>query len=117
MKRVSRRGAVGATILTLGGLTVGGGVVVANAGTDGPAQNLLAGHDWQHFSGATAVSGGVHISPLNRLIVKQDGTGGQPNPPVNLRGPRVDAGGDFRVSATLQGVGTKAASLRLYGQT
>ena len=116
MKRVSRRVATGASILALGGLIVGGGVVVANAGTDGPAQNLLTGHDWQHFAGAAVTSAGVHVTPLNRVIVAQDGTGGQPNPAVNLRGPSLNAGGDFRVSATLQGVGDKGASLRLYGQ-
>ncbi|MFI7601309.1 endo-1,4-beta-xylanase [Actinoplanes sp. NPDC049681] len=77
--------------------------------------DLLAG-DWSRFPGATAASGGVRIHGLGRRIVLQDGTGGQPNPPVNLRGPQLRVRGDFQVSATLHRPAGQTASLYLYGE-
>lgn len=77
--------------------------------------DLLAG-DWSHFPGATAGPGGVRIHGLGRQIVLQDGTGGQPHPPVNLRGPQLRVRGDFQVSATLDRQAGQVASLYLYGE-
>ena len=77
--------------------------------------DLLAGYDWSHFSGATVQPDGVHITPLNRQVVDQNGTGGQANPPVNLRGPQLVPSGDFSVDAVMDRVGTKGAYLQLYG--
>ncbi|HWS39302.1 MAG TPA: endo-1,4-beta-xylanase [Actinoplanes sp.] len=77
--------------------------------------DLLAG-DWSHVPGGTVGSGGVRIHGLGRQIVLQDGTGGQPHPPVNLRGPRLEVRGDFQVSATLHRPAGQTASLYLYGE-
>ncbi|GAB7045176.1 endo-1,4-beta-xylanase [Catenuloplanes indicus] len=81
----------------------------------GGRADLLAG-DWSHVPGATAGSGGVRIHGLGRQIVLQDGTGGQPHPPVNLRGPQLQVRGDFRVSATVHRPAGQTASLYLYGE-
>lgn len=77
--------------------------------------DLLAG-DWSHLPGGTAESGGVRVHGLGRQIVLQDGTGGQPHPPVNLRGPRLMVHGDFQVDATLHRPAGQTASLYLYGE-
>ena len=77
--------------------------------------DLLAG-DWSHVPGGTAGSGGVRVHGLGRQIVLQDGTGGQPHPPVNLRGPRLEVHGDFQVGATVHRPAGQTASLYLYGE-
>ncbi|MFI1992053.1 endo-1,4-beta-xylanase [Actinoplanes sp. NPDC020271] len=77
--------------------------------------DLLAG-DWSHVPGGTVGSAGVRIHGLGRQIVLQDGTGGQPHPPVNLRGPQLKVRGDFRVSATVHRPAGQTASLYLYGE-
>ena len=77
--------------------------------------DLLAG-DWSHLPGGTVGSGGVRIHGLGRQIVLQDGTGGQPHPPVNLRGPQLKVRGDFQVSATMHRPASQTASLYLYGE-
>jgi hypothetical protein len=89
------------------GLTDGGG------GPPPSVFDLLAG-DWAHFSGATVQPGGVQIAPLDRKLVDVNGTSYLPNPPVNLRGPRLQKGGDFRVTAIFDGVTAKGAYLQLY---
>ncbi len=103
--------AAGAIALGAAALRVPG----ADAADRGAAADLIAGRDWSHFSGATVSGGQVKISPLGRAIVNQNGTGGTSNPPVNLRGPRLDVVGDFQVTATLAGVGSKDAYLDFYG--
>ncbi|MEZ0070777.1 endo-1,4-beta-xylanase [Planotetraspora sp. GP83] len=89
--------------------------VVSLAGPAAAADDLIAGHDWSHFAGAKVQPDGVRITPLDRRIVDVNGTGGQADPPVNLRGPRLKADGDFRVTAVMDGVGDKGAYLQLYG--
>jgi endo-1,4-beta-xylanase len=99
------------------------GPVAGVTETAGAPLDLLADQDWSHFAGAQVrPDGGVRISPLDRRIVKQkiqpgDTDPGQANPPVNLRGPRLQADGDFRVTATMDGVGDKAAHFQLYAAT
>ncbi|MGC0422436.1 endo-1,4-beta-xylanase [Embleya sp. AB8] len=78
--------------------------------------NLLAGRDWGHFAGASVAGEVVRIRPLGRAIVKQDGSGGQANPPVNLRGPHLEVAGDFEVAATLRDTAAAPAYLQLYGE-
>src|SRR5689334_12476237 len=73
--------------------------------------DLLAGQDWSHFAGATQTADGVAIRPLDRWIVATEGTRSQPNPPVNLLGPRLLVNGTFQVDATMSGSGY----LQLYG--
>lgn len=78
--------------------------------------NLISGQDWSHFAGAIQTIDGVHIEPLGRAIVNQDGSGGQPNPPVNVRGPHLLVSGDFKITYRAQAVpaGGKS-SFYLYG--
>ncbi len=76
--------------------------------------NLIQNHDWSNFSGANQTIGGVIVRPLNRKIVNQDGSGGQPNPPVNLAGPQLVFSGDLTLKASLQKF-DDGDSIRLYG--
>jgi endo-1,4-beta-xylanase len=81
----------------------------------GTGVDLLSGRDWSHFAGAERRPDGVHITGLGRRITKQDGSGGQANPPVNLRGPGLRVAGDFEVEATMREVGG-GAFLQLYAE-
>ena len=90
------------------------GAVVESRAVPAVVHDLLGGHDWSHFAGARVQAAGVVVTPLDRRIVNQDGSGGQANPPVNLRGPRLIAPGDFRVTAVMDGVGSKGSYLQLY---
>lgn len=72
--------------------------------------NLLTDQGWSHLAGATTTDEGIFVQPLNRVIVHQDGSHGQPNPPVSLRGPHLLVSGDLRITASFLGQG----SLRLY---
>ena len=74
--------------------------------------DLLHG-DWREVPGVTAGSGGLQITATARRIVRQDGGGGQPNPPLNLAGIHLVVGGDFTLSATFADV-TADASWALY---
>ncbi|MET9490837.1 endo-1,4-beta-xylanase [Nocardia sp. NPDC006630] len=88
----------------------------AEAQEQSTPSDLLAGRDWSHFAGARRESDGIHISPLGRALVEQDGTGGSPNPPVNLRGPFLEVRGDFQVASGWRQVGDHSAYLYLYGE-
>lgn len=79
--------------------------------------DIITGYhkNWVNLPGSTAETGGVRISPTPFTIVEQDGTGGQPNPPVNLYGAHLKIGGDFKISSKLKEV-TSKATLSLYGQ-
>ncbi|MGW5653839.1 endo-1,4-beta-xylanase [Streptomyces humi] len=83
----------------------------------GPATDLLEGRDWAHFAGAKPTSAGVRITRLDRRITRQDGGGGQPNPPVNLRGPHLVFRGAVRIEARLRRTDDTDAYLHLYGET
>lgn len=75
--------------------------------------NLLAG-EWQYLPGATVESDGLHIQSHDLKIVEQDGSGGQPNPPVNEYGTHLNVSGGFATSATLRSI-IGPASIQLYG--
>ncbi|MFJ2811023.1 endo-1,4-beta-xylanase [Kitasatospora sp. NPDC087271] len=92
------------------------GGAVTPADPVGGTDLLGGGHDWSHFAGATAGPDGLRIRPLGRMIVRQDGSGGQPNPPVNLRGPHLETSGDFELTADLRGTSHAGAYLQLYGE-
>lgn len=92
------------------------GAALSPPGTAFAATDLLAGHDWAHFSGAQQTSTGVRISPLDRWITETAGQRLQPNPPANLVGPHLEVTGDFQVDAVLSGVTAKSAYLQLYGR-
>ncbi len=80
-----------------------------------PTGNLLAQEDWQQFAGATTTKGGLRIQSLGRNIIHQDGSRGQPNPPVNLAGPHLALSGDFKLTARMEDIGSRA-SIRLYAR-
>jgi endo-1,4-beta-xylanase len=69
----------------------------------------LLREDWQEVPGVTPGSGGLQVTAAPRLIVEQDGGGGQPNPPLNLAGTHLVVGGDFSLSATFADVTADAA--------
>ncbi len=75
--------------------------------------NVLQQESWAHFPGATTTNNGIHFQPLGRIIVHQDGSVGQPNPPVNVAGQHLLISGDFKITATLVQI-DKKASLRFY---
>ncbi|WP_328457739.1 endo-1,4-beta-xylanase [Streptomyces sp. NBC_00386] len=79
--------------------------------------DLLNGRDWAHFAGGKPTHAGVRVTHLDRRITRQDGTGGQPNPPVNLRGPHMVFRGDVRIEASLRRTDDTDAYLHLYGET
>jgi endo-1,4-beta-xylanase len=68
---------------------------------------------WDYMPGVVVTSDGLHITSLQRAIVKQDGTLGQLNPSVNLYGAHLSAAKDFTLTATLADI-KGGASLRLY---
>lgn len=78
-------------------------------------QSSLLDGQWSYMAGATKEKDGLHIFNTGLAIVEQDGSGGQPNPPVNLFGTHLEQVKDFRISATLSHVQGRA-SLQLYGQ-
>ncbi|GGV82430.1 beta-xylanase [Streptomyces griseoloalbus] len=97
------------------------GVSGDRAGTSapagGPVEDLLNGRDWAHFAGGKPTHAGIRVTPLDRRVTHQDGTGGQPNPPVNLRGPHMVFRGDVRIEAGLRRADDTDAYLHLYGET
>jgi len=74
----------------------------------------LIQQQYVHMAGSTLVKGGLQVQPVTFEIVNQDGTGGQPNPPVNLYGAHLITHGDFTLHAVMDGV-QGPASLALYG--
>lgn len=73
----------------------------------------LLQQDWEHTPGVTADSAGLRVASTAQSIVEQDGSGGQPNPPLNLAGTHLVADGDFSLSATFTDV-TADASWSVY---
>lgn len=64
----------------------------------------LLEQDWQHVPGIAEDPDGLRVTSTGRSIVEQDGSGGQPDPPVNLAGTHLVAAQDFSVSATFADV-------------
>ncbi|HWZ65857.1 MAG TPA: endo-1,4-beta-xylanase [Patescibacteria group bacterium] len=77
--------------------------------------DLMKGQDWAHMAGSSVEADGVHVTRLDRKIVNQDGSGGQPNPPVNTYGPRLSVSGNFSIKADIKR-GSGRAILRFYGR-
>lgn len=46
----------------------------------GNGEDLLRNHDWTQMPGTTARNDILRVSALDRHIVEQDSSGGQPNP-------------------------------------
>ncbi len=88
--------------------------VHAEAAHEGDVE-LLKGQDWSHLAGATTTPEGIRITAVGSMIIHQDGSIPQPNPPVNFRGPQLRMSGDFTISATIEGA-SNGAVVRLYGE-
>ena len=66
----------------------------------GPSIDMLA-QNWSSLDGATTTSTGAHtlsIAATDPKIVKQDGSGGQTNPAINLYGTPLTINGGFAVT-------------------
>lgn len=93
-RRIATAGAVGLVLVALVGCSStdarpGRGTVVD-----------VAQQDWQHVPGVARDGDGLRVTATGRSIVAQDGSGGRPDPPVDLAGTHLEAAGDFSVSAT-----------------
>ncbi|NEN84743.1 endo-1,4-beta-xylanase [Paenibacillus elgii] len=80
--------------------------------------DLIRGHDWTRFSGATAAGDEVTVTGIGRAIIPWGNDVSQPtvsNPPINLRGPVLNISGDFSVSFQMASSPGKSAGLQLYG--
>lgn len=65
--------------------------------------------------GTTQDGGTLIISPTHLAIVEQDGSGGQPNPPVNLH-QHIQTPNGYTVEATASDFKDAGATLTFYGQ-
>jgi endo-1,4-beta-xylanase len=80
--------------------------------------DLLAGQ-WDYLPGSTRQANGLRITALPFAIVKQDGSAGQTNTPINLAGTHLESASDFTITADLTDVGATAGDtvgMSLYGQ-
>lgn len=71
-----------------------------SGGVSGAVIDLLP-QNWHYLDGVTQTDTGLLVATANAKIVQQDGSGGQPNPPVNLYGTHLTTSGDFAVTAHL----------------
>jgi len=69
----------------------------------------LLQQDWQNTPGVTTDEHGLRVAATTRSIVEQDGSGGQPDPPLNLAGTHLEVGGDFTLRATFADVSADAS--------
>ena len=89
-------------------------VIPPNAKAACARENLIVTGQWAYMPGAHLQTDGLHIGYRNFQIVEQNGSGGQPNPPLNLYGTHLDVPRDFAVRFALTAIhGT--ASVQLYG--
>ena len=72
---------------------------------------------WQAATlpGAIKVGDGLKISPTSLSIVEQNGSGGQPNPPLNLSS-YIETKGEYTIEATATDFKDSDATISLYGQ-
>jgi len=129
-KRLSPRSAVG--LLTVFVIAVGAigcyqifqksSVPLASAiapSPSGASQDLINGRHWQ-LAGTSLVEGKVpgtarlQVDNTNLAIVKQNGSPGYVNPPINLSGTSLQTSGDFMISAKLSNV-EHDSQFSLYG--
>lgn len=107
---------IGGAILVLSlGFYVFGRLRLAATSDDTTQPIRLLQGQWSYLPGASVRRDGLHISHTGLQIVEQDGSGGQPNPPVNEYGTHLAFSGDVAISAKLVDIhGT--AVLRLYAR-
>jgi endo-1,4-beta-xylanase len=109
-------------LLTTGALLVAFGIgagVIAHAlkssapTATGPTVNLLK-QDWNYLAGNTNDADTLTVAATDAKILNQDGSGGQPNPAVNLYGTHLKVSGDFAVTTHFKPSTTGAATVQLY---
>jgi endo-1,4-beta-xylanase len=106
-----RRRVVGVVAVGLP-LALAGGAWADSPSGHGSHVDLLS-QDWRHVPGIVAAGDGLRVTATRRRIVQQDGSGGQPNPPVDLAGTHLVAAGDFSLRASFADV-TADATLAVY---
>ena len=79
---------------------------------NGNTVNMLS-QNWNYMPGVTQSNQILDVQPTDFKIVKQDGSGGQANPPLNLYGSRLQVRGDFTVALSIAD-NKGDASLQLY---
>jgi endo-1,4-beta-xylanase len=87
----------------------------ATLAVSGPGVDLLQ-QNWHYMDGVTQTGNTLAVAATDSKIVNQDGTGGQPNPAVNIYGTHLKTTGDFAVTAHLTDRTNATASLRLYNK-
>jgi endo-1,4-beta-xylanase len=75
----------------------------------------LLNHQWSFLPGASRQNDGLKIAPEGFVVVRPDGSGGQPNPPINLYGTYLEDVKDITITAELT-PGSGTASIRLYSE-
>ncbi|WP_211999867.1 hypothetical protein [Chitinophaga sp. HK235] len=120
------------TVCTLFGITFGCQKQTYSSaenlnGEDIPYVDLINGHGWRRFSGATIKPEGILIQGLDRGTVPKPAVPGEtipdgvdnnttPNPPYNLQLPYLKVKGDFILSATITIQSRKSAMIYFCGQ-
>lgn len=70
---------------------------------------------WATFPGVSiTATNGVHFNAVDRKIVNQDGSGGIPDPAVNVGGSHLFTHGDFEINLSMSQLDNGDASFRLY---
>lgn len=102
---------VGATLAMVGASVIRNGSATGETTTLKPI-NLLA-DGWGYMPGTIMQQDGLHVSYVGQAIVRQDGSAGLKNPPINLYGTHLQSTGDVTVRATMKDL-KGIATLRLY---
>lgn len=77
------------------------------------AVNLLAS-GWSYMPGVATAKDGLRVTYVGKAIVRQDGSPGQDNAPINLYGLHLSGEGDLTINLVPKNIkGT--ATIRLYG--
>ena len=77
--------------------------------------DLIKAEDWTKHPGASKTDASVHITPIGRAIVNQDGSENQTNPTVNPVGPAIALSENFTISAIAKPEIKNGGSLQFYG--
>jgi endo-1,4-beta-xylanase len=79
--------------------------------------DLINGQDWSHISGVTNENSSLRVNGIGSSILGINGQSRQPNPPVNIRGPRLNTEGQFILTADIAELSPdKMITLRVYKQ-
>ena len=84
--------------------------------------NLISSGQWAYLTGAIPEKDGLHIEYSGITIVEQDGSGGQPNPPVNEYGTHLNIktkpghAANFSINTVLEKI-KDAVAIEFYSRT